>query len=67
MQQLMMNPPGPTRIEVISQLEADKERMHSEIQELSSKLHLTGKSAEKMTEKSAKYKKVQCTAVNALT
>lgn len=53
-----MNPPGPTRKELLSQLEEDKMRMHDEIQELAAKLHQSGASVDRVTEKSAKYKKV---------
>lgn len=57
-QQLLMNPLGPTRVEILQQLESDKDRMHSEIQHLTSKLLETSRSANKLSEKSAKYKKV---------
>lgn len=53
-----MNPPGPNRNAIISQLEMDKDRMHDEIQELSAKLLRTGNDVDQMAEKSAKYKKV---------
>jgi predicted RNase H-like nuclease (RuvC/YqgF family) len=54
---LMLNPPGPTRRAIIADLERDKERMHGELQDLTAKLRQTGYNAEKMTEKSSKYKK----------
>ena len=53
---LMLNPIGPTRKDVISQLQVDKERMHEEIQELTSKLLQTNRKVDQMTEKSVRHK-----------